>query len=272
MSTAIFESPTQTPRLSRHDFSLSKIRPAISIIIPTLNEEGFIDQLLEDIVQQDEAYEVIVADSGSFDQTEEIVRNFAKRHPTKTIRFLKARKKGVSIARNTGAAHANGEYILFLDADTRIPPGFLKNTINEMKERNLDAAGCYLLPNSERVLDKTIFYLHQHLILKPLQYTKRPGAAGAGIVVKKSVHNQIFGFDEKFKYNEDLEYVKKISEIRQFRMLKSAQIIYSMRRFDEEGRPRVWFKYAVSGLCYLLDLKYVKFQYEFGKFSKNSHK
>jgi hypothetical protein len=53
-----------------------------------------------------------------------------------------------------------------------------------------------------------------------------------------------------------------------FRILKSTNILFNTRRFDEEGRARVWFKYAVWGSCYLFNIKSVEFEYEFGKFSQ----
>src|SRR5579883_2054391 len=92
--------------------------PYLSIVIPTLNEEGFIGDLLGEILKQEMNYEVIVSDSGSTDYTEEIVKSIAERNPEKSIRFIPAPIKGVSIARNNGAAHANADYIAFLDADT----------------------------------------------------------------------------------------------------------------------------------------------------------
>jgi glycosyltransferase involved in cell wall biosynthesis len=247
-------------------------KPSLSIVIPTLNEEGFIGDLLHEILTQepDMNYEIIVSDSGSTDRTEEIVKTIAKEHPGKNIRFIPAPIKGVSVARNNGAAHANADYIAFLDADTRIPPTFLRNAYLEIKRRNLDGAGCYMKPNSERLVDRAVFSFYHHCILNPLQYTKRPGSAGAGIIVKRSIHHAIGGFDLHLPTCEDLDYIKKISEMGKFRMLKTTNIIFNTRRFDEEGRARVWFKYAVWGSCYLLNIKRVKFEYEFGKFGAKS--
>ncbi len=242
-------------------------KPYLSIVIPTLNEEGFIGDLLQEILNQEMNYEIIVSDSGSTDRTQEIVREFAALYPQKTIRFIPAPIKGVSIARNNGAAHARADYIAFLDADTRIPPNFLRNAYLEIKRRNLDGAGCHLKPNSQKLLDKAAFFLHHHCILNPLQYTKRPGSAGAGIIVKRSIHQAINGFDIHLPTCEELDYIKKISETGKFRMLNSTSIIFNTRRFDEEGRARVWFKYAIWGSCYLLNIKGVKFEYEFGKFN-----
>lgn len=242
-------------------------KPYLSIVIPTLNEEGFISDLLHEILAQEMNYEIIVSDSGSTDRTEEIVRTIISAHPQKNIRFIHAPKKGVSIARNNGAAFANSDYIAFLDADTRIPSNFLRNAYLEIKRRNLDGAGCHLEPDSERFVDKAVFSFYHHCILNPLQYTKRPGSAGAGIIVRRSIHHLIGGFNTQLPTCEDLDYIKKISEVGKFRMLQSTNIIFNTRRFDEEGRARVWFKYAIWGSCYLLNLKRVKFEYEFGKFN-----
>ena len=256
---------SQTP--VTHGLKNNRQIPYLSIVIPTLNEEGFIGDLLHEILAQDMNYEIIVSDSGSTDRTEEIVRTFAGMYPGKSIRFIPAPIKGVSIARNNGAAHANADYIAFLDADTRIPTNFLSNAYLEIKRRDLDGAGCHLEPNSEKLVDKAVFSFYHHCILNPLQYTKRPGSAGAGIIVKRSVHKAIGGFNPTLPTCEDLDYIKKISEVGKFRMLKTTNIIFNTRRFDEEGRARVWFKYAVWGSCYLLNIKRVKFEYEFGKFT-----
>jgi len=242
-------------------------KPYLSVVIPTLNEEGFIDDLLGEILEQEMSYEIIVSDSGSNDKTQEIVETFATLYPEKSIRFIPAPIKGVSIARNNGAAFATADYIIFLDADTRIPPNFLRNAYLEVKRRGLDGGGCHLEPDSEKFVDKAVFSFYHHCILNPLQYTKRPGSAGAGIIVKRSIHQQIEGFNVQLPTCEDLDYIKKISEAGKFRMLQSTNIIFNTRRFDEEGRARVWFKYAVWGSCYLLNLKRVKFAYEFGKFN-----
>lgn len=258
-----------TRETSNHPVRHKHAKPYISIVIPTLNEEGFIGDLLGEILSQDMSYEIIVSDSGSTDQTEQIVRSFIRMCPEKSIRFINAPIKGVSIARNNGAAFANADYIVFLDADTRIPNNFLRDAYLEVKRRNLDGAGCHLDTSSENIMDKAVFGFYHHCILNPLQYTKRPGSAGAGIVVKRSVHHAIGGFNTSMKTCEDLDYIKKISETGKFRMLKSTSIIFNTRRFDDEGRVRVWFKYAVWGSCYLLNIKGVKFEYEFGKFNKN---
>lgn len=243
-----------------------KEKPYLSIVIPTLNEEGYIGNLLQQILDQEMSYEIIVSDSGSRDNTAAIVQQFIVHYPQKNIRFLNAPIKGVSIARNNGAAHAKSDHILFLDADTSIPENFLANVYLEFKRRNLDAAGCNMVPNNERFVDKAFWGFCKVCINSPLQYTKTPGCAGAGLIVKRNIHKKIGGFNIKLNTSEDLDYIKKVSRIGKFRMLKSTNIIFNMRRADKEGRARLWFKWAVLGSCYLLNIKGVKVAYEFGKF------
>lgn len=255
-------------RNSTHKTNIQK--PFISIVIPTLNEEGYIGELLNQILAQEMNYEIIVSDSGSTDLTQHIVETFIRTNPEKSIRFIPAPVKGVSIARNNGAAHAHADYILFLDADTRIPANFIRNAYLETKRRGIDGAGCHLEPDSEKFVDKAVFSFYHHCILNPLQYTKRPGSAGAGIIVKRTIHQLIGGFNQNLPTCEDLDYIKKISEVGKFRMLKSTNIIFNTRRFDEEGRARVFFKYVVWGSCYMMNIKRVKFEYEFGKFGNKS--
>lgn len=244
----------------------------LSVIIPTLNEEGFIEKLLQDIIDQHSDCEIIVSDSGSTDKTESIVKNFSLKHSDKNIRFIQASRKGVSLARNNGATHARGKYLVFLDADTRIPKGFFKNIIAEMKKRKLDAAGFKLKIDSRNIIDKSIFFIFNNWMLTPLQYTKQPCCFGAGIVVKKAIHNKVHGFSEEFKYCEDIDYVRKISKTDKFRVAKSTNIIFSARRFEDEGRLKVLKKYFITTMWYMFNSKNIKklqFEYEFGKFSKS---
>lgn len=242
-------------------------KPYLSIVIPTLNEEMLIGNLLLKLLAQEMSFEIIVSDSGSTDRTEHIVKTIAAQHPDKSVRFLHAPIKGVSVARNNGAAYAKSNLILFLDADNRISPDFLRNAYLEVKRRNLDGAGCHQEPDSDRLVDKAVFSFYRHCIINPLQYTNRPGSGGAGLIVKKSIHKKIGGFDQNLQICEDLDYIQKISKVGRFRMLKSTRILANMRRFDQEGRPRIWFKYVVWGSCYLFNLKQAEFKYEFGKFN-----
>ena len=92
----------------------------ITIVIPTKDEQGYIERLLHDIVQQYDitGTRVIVADS-STDETPHIVQDLAKKYSEK-INLELIEGGPISIARNAGALLVKTPFILFLDADVRL--------------------------------------------------------------------------------------------------------------------------------------------------------
>ncbi|MGA7677404.1 MAG: polysaccharide deacetylase family protein [Dehalococcoidia bacterium] len=93
----------------------------ISVIIPALNEEKFLSDCLESLINQDYEgeYEIIVVDNGSTDNTANIARNFgAKVVPC-------SERKCVSYVRQVGADVACGDIIAQADADTVYPRDWL---------------------------------------------------------------------------------------------------------------------------------------------------
>ncbi|PIY68693.1 glycosyl transferase, partial [Candidatus Roizmanbacteria bacterium CG_4_10_14_0_8_um_filter_39_9] len=96
-----------------------------SIVIPTLNEEENIANLLESIANQTcKSFEVIINDSGSKDKTKELVNLYASRLPKLT--FIEHKTQNVSTARNHGASLASYEWLVFFDADVTMEPAFLQ--------------------------------------------------------------------------------------------------------------------------------------------------
>lgn len=97
----------------------------ITVIVPTLNEEKSIESCLKSIRSQDTShdYEIIVSDSGSRDRTTEIAEKYVDK--------IVASRKGIAPARNTGAEHARGDFLVFIDADTIIPKNYLEKVMEK---------------------------------------------------------------------------------------------------------------------------------------------
>lgn len=98
--------------------------PSITIVIPAYNERArlgrTLDRILDFINQEAWGAEIIVVDDGSRDQTAELVQTYARENPS--VRLLSNpgnRGKGYSV--RNGILHANGEFILFTDADLSSP-------------------------------------------------------------------------------------------------------------------------------------------------------
>jgi len=92
---------------------------SVSVVIPAKNVAAYVGETIASALAQGEVIEVIVVDDRSTDNTISIVR--AIRDPR--LRLMTNDSAGVSAARNLGARHASGEWLLFLDADDRMRPG-----------------------------------------------------------------------------------------------------------------------------------------------------
>jgi len=230
----------------------------LSIIIPTLNEEKYLPLLLDSIKKQDfKDYEMIVADARSKDNTVKIAKSYG----------CKVVKGGLPpVARNNGAKSTKGDLLLFLDADVIIGKDFLRETVSEFYRRNLGAATCYYRPIKGKRVDKAIAFVANRWI-QLNQYTN-PNAAGFCIFSKKEIHEKIKGFNENLRLSEDHDYVKRVSKLSRFRVLKSRKINVSMRRFDKEGRLQLIKKYILILLhgWFKGEIKDNKIEYQFGDY------
>ena len=88
----------------------------VSIIIPTYNNEEYLDKCLASISGKYESnVEILVIDDGSTDHTANIVKKYIYHY--NNIHYFYQKNSGVSVARNIGLEKATGEYIFFLDSD-----------------------------------------------------------------------------------------------------------------------------------------------------------
>lgn len=231
-----------------------------SIVIPTLNEESSLPLLLADLTAQRERdFEVIVADAGSTDRTREIAREAG-------ARVVDGGLPGVG--RNRGAAVAQGETLVFLDSDVRIPPGFLEDALSEMERRGIDVATAEARPLSDLALDRLIHRL-ANLFIRINQEIE-PHAPGYCILVRRELFLEIGGFNEKVVVAEDHDFVSRAAERGTFRMLLDPWFRVSVRRYEKEGRIAYSLKAARISLHRLLkgeitDPEVV--EYEFGDFA-----
>jgi glycosyltransferase involved in cell wall biosynthesis len=105
--------------------------PLVSVIIPVLNGEAYLDEALASIRGQASGRtEVIVVDDGSTDGTADVVRT---RHGD--VRYYYQENAGVGAARNAGLRQARGAFIAFLDADDYWLPGKLDRQLAVFRDQ-----------------------------------------------------------------------------------------------------------------------------------------
>lgn len=235
----------------------------ISIIIPTLNEENYLPKLLDAIKRQSfQDFEIIVSDGFSKDKTLEV----AKRYGCRVFEGEK-NKRHPSIQRNNGAKIAKGNILLFLDADTSLPNNkFLETTFYDFKKRKLGVAGFIMDFKSKRFFYR--FYYGVYNGLAFLAQYIRPVAVGAGIIIKKDLHEAIGGFDESIFIGEDQVYCEKASKKEKFRIIKKTKTYFSIRRFEKVGPWRMFGKLVYSAIYVLVfgPIRKKIVEYDFGNF------
>ncbi|WP_330228895.1 glycosyltransferase family 2 protein [Nocardia sp. NBC_00508] len=100
--------------------SNSPAPPALSVVIPALNEAASIVRTLDRLAAQDAIDEIIVVDNGSTDDTRRIVAEYAINQPK--VVLIEEPQRGVARARSTGFDRARGDFIGRTDADTLVAP------------------------------------------------------------------------------------------------------------------------------------------------------
>lgn len=104
------------------------LQPKVSVCVVTYNQEQYITQCLQSIVEQevDFNFEIIVSDDGSTDNTQNIILNFAKKYPSIRPIF---HDKNIGALKNFIFAHrqAKGEYVAHIDGDDYILPNKLQS-------------------------------------------------------------------------------------------------------------------------------------------------
>lgn len=234
----------------------------ISIIIPTLNEENYLPRLLNSIKKQNFFdYEIIVSDAGSSDKTLIIAQEFK----VKTI--TDSSIKHPSAQRNKGAMIAQGDTLLFLDADSELPNNFLALAQQEFVDKNLKIAGFYIKFNPNKIQYR-LYSTISNLICSLKQYSRNPAAIGAGLMVSSDIHKKIKGFDLAIVLAEDYDYCARATAFGKFRMIKKIKLLYSARRLEKEGFWRAGWKWFKMGLFTLTNRRIKKqiVKYDFGKF------
>lgn len=134
------------------------MRPEVSVIIPCYNQAKFLPRAIASLQAQTlEAWECIIVDDGSTDNTAEVAANMALRDAR--VRLMQKINGGSASARDAGIQAAQGVYIQFLDADDMLSPDKLEKQTAFMNQENLDisyTAFCSENSNGVRTKAKSV--------------------------------------------------------------------------------------------------------------------
>ena len=228
----------------------------LSVVIPALDEERHLAQLLSDIQRQSRRpEEVIVVDAGSRDATVRI----AEQSPLAVVLHG---EPPIARGRNLGGYSAKGDVIFFLDADTRLPETFFEDFVSEVEQRGLDIACPHYLPYHSTPTIRAI-HAFWDAMLRVFERTL-PSGAGHCIALRRKLFQESRGFDPSLKF-DDIELVRRLSKGQRFGYVDTS-VFVSDRRYREQGILRTFLLHLLMAPAFALG----KFEwanhlsYEFG--------
>jgi glycosyltransferase involved in cell wall biosynthesis len=242
--------------------NIEKIR--VSIICPIYNEEEYIAKCLNSILSQDyslDEMEVLLIDGMSKDNTRAIVKDYVAKYPI--IQLLDNPLKVTPQGLNIGVRHANGDYIIRLDAHAEYPPNYISSLIKYAIEYQTDNIGGIIETEVRGVDSKAL------AIKAVLSHRFGVGNAifrvGASIPAevdtvpfgcfKKDVFSRFGLFDTRLVRNQDIELNKRI-KMGGGMILLHPHIrctYFARNRF----RPLAWNNY-LNGMWNILTVYYTK--------------
>lgn len=181
-----------------------------SVIVPCRDAAATLGATLESLARQrwDGAWEVIVVDDGSRDDSAAVAERFRGRLPH--LRVVRQPPRGVSAARNAGARLARGTALIFCDADDEAGEGWLAGLARQLREHPVVGSRWEverLNPDGEpsgRAAEQTRSVQHYRYP----DYLPHVGACG--LAVRRELHERIGGFDESLARLEDTDYAWRL--------------------------------------------------------------
>jgi len=223
----------------------------ISVIVPALNEEKYIGLTLQSLRNQDfKDFEIIVSDAHSTDNTVKIARKYADK-------IVICKKRGISIQRNQGAKIAEGEILVFTDADTIHPPDWLSKINNRFRENPQAVAiygNVYPLTSSRKLLTA---YLGAELLKDSLDRIGIPLSYGCNLAVRKDAFKKINGFNEDLETREDSDLTLRLKEVGEVKFVKDIVVWASDRRL--KGGKKKLMKYWLDNVKFYATKKAQKY-------------
>ena len=183
----------------------------VSIIIPTYNRGYIIERAIQSILRQTyEAFELLIIDDGSDDDTQEVVKNISDER----IRYIKCEKnRGPAAARNEGVRQSRYDYIAFHDSDDEWVEDKLEKQMQVLREAPADTGMVYSsyetdagqvfpqewVPKNQREGQMFPYLLRGNMIGTPT------------MLIRKACFVKLGGFMEELRCIEDYEFVLRFA-------------------------------------------------------------
>lgn len=186
----------------------------VSIIIPCVNEERYIKDCLESLINQDypkENLEILVVDGMSKDKTREIINNYCKKYSF--IKLLDNPNKFTCFAFNIGIKESKGDVVIIMGAHSSYSDTYISKCVKYLKEYNADNVGGVIktIPRNDTLVAKAIAFCLSHpfgvggSIFRSGSDEAREVDTVFGGCYKKEIFDKVGLFNEKLLRSQDME-------------------------------------------------------------------
>ncbi|MBU6431315.1 glycosyltransferase family 2 protein [Patescibacteria group bacterium] len=224
----------------------------ISLVIIAYNEEKYIGQCLKSVKENGAGlFEIIVVNNASTDGTESMARGFPE------IKVVTESVKGITKARQRGLLEAKGDLIAFIDADTKMPKGWVDKVQYFFKKypKIVCLSGPYIYYDFSFFAQK-MTWLYNLALIWPAYFLVGYMVVGGNFVARKKALEDIGGFDLGINfYGEDADIARRLNKVGKVKFIQRFCMHTSARRLRGEGAFIMAMRYTINFLSVVITKK-----------------
>ncbi len=226
-------------------------KPFVAIVVPTLNEERYIESTLNSLLGQwpEDRCEVLVVDGGSVDRTTEIVRTMRAAHPN--LRLLHNPRRIQSAAVNLAArlADARASILIRADAHAYYPPRFIEICVSALRNNGAASVVVPMRTVGHAGLQSAIAAAQNSRLGNGGSAHRRGDASGFvdhghHAAFDRAVFLAVGGYDEEFTHNEDAEFDLRLNQAGHRVWMETAATITYFPRSGLKALARQYFRHG----------------------------
>jgi glycosyltransferase involved in cell wall biosynthesis len=220
----------------------------LSVVIPAHNEENYIAPCLEAVLAEVAAngmhgrFEVLVVDNASSDRTAEIARGY------QNVRVVEEPTKGLTRARQRGLEEARGSVLAYVDADTRMPPGWIGCVLEafDRDETLVCVSGPYVYHDATPT-EAAFVRLYWRILASPAYRLTGFMVVGGNFAARGEALVRMGGFDTTIAfYGEDTNIARRLAGIGRVCFDGNLVMPTSARRLHAEGPIMTAIRYGAN--------------------------
>ena len=213
----------------------------LSVVVPAYNEAKYLPKSLAALKDtlRSMPHEIIVVDNESTDATRDVLANFG-------VRIVHESVHNIARVRNTGGQAADGEVIVFIDADTVVRPGVFEK-IRESMENDKCVGGSVKVEYERARRAWVRFFMLSWLFWARFTRMRQ----GALQFCRRDVFRELGGYDDTIYVGEDIEFHWRLDKLARERggftaFIETPMVLTSSRRWDKMGLRMLFIGHPVT--------------------------